>query len=148
MTLARQALRRTVAVLVLVVGSVAAPLARADADLYTQLGGQDGMEKLVALFVERLHNDQRIGRFFVGGEPAKARERLGAQFCDLSGGPCKTIQPDMKKTHAALDIRGGDFDVFIQLLRQSMTERGVAPSVQDRFTALLQPMRTSIVNTP
>ena len=74
------------------------------------------------------------------------RAQLEAQFCDVSGGPCKTINPDMKKTHSGMDINQGDFDSVVALLKQSMQERGISPEVQQKLLRKVLPMERDIVN--
>ena len=122
--------------------------AAADQSLYEALGGGPGVAKLVDVFADHLFADAQIAPFFTASDPVEVRRRLTAQFCDLSGGPCKTINPDMKKTHQVADIKASDFDSVLRLLTLSMNERGVPAEVQAKLLEKLRPMKSDIVNAP
>ncbi len=74
------------------------------------------------------------------------KAQLVAQFCELSGGPCKLKGPDMKTVHQDIDIRKGDFNALVEVLQQAMREQQVPFSVQNKLLAKLAPMHRDIVN--
>ena len=115
---------------------------------YADLGGQAGITALVETFATHLYSDARTVSYFEDVDPKETRLRLQAQFCDLSGGPCKTINPDMKKTHSGMDITQKSFDAVVLLLTQSMQEHGISPASQQRLLEKVQLMQQDIVNTP
>ena len=116
--------------------------------LYSQLGGQSGLVTLVDDFMVRLLNDARMKPFFKDVDQKHLKEQLVAQFCQVSGGPCKLEGPDMKRAHAEMDITRSNFNALVEVLQQSMEARGISFGAQNRLLAQLAPMHRDIVNTP
>ncbi len=83
-----------------------------DDTLYQALGGQPGLVRLMDDFMARLLADRRMNTFFKDVDQAHVKAQLVAQFCEVSGGPCKLKGPDMKKAHAGVDIGKADFDGY------------------------------------
>ena len=116
--------------------------------LYQQLGGQPGLVRLMDDFMGRLLADPRMNPFFGEVDQNNFKAQLVAQFCELSGGPCKLVGPDMKKAHAGFDITRSNFNALVEVLQQSMDAQGIAFNTQNRLLALLAPMHRQIVNAP
>jgi hemoglobin len=123
----------------------AAPLAADDA-LYRQLGGESGLVKLMDDFMARLLADARMQPFFKDVDQAHVKAQLVAQFCEVSGGPCKLKGPDMKRAHAGFDIDRASFNALVEVLQQAMDAQGVAFGTQNRLLARLAPMHRDIIN--
>jgi hemoglobin len=140
--------RSVVVMMLLVVGSAVAGGAQAADDaLYQQLGGQPGLVRLVDDFMGRLMADARMNPFFKDTDQQDFKKKLVLQFCDVSGGPCVTKNPDMKDTHADMHIRMSDFNALVEVLQTSMDAQQIPFSVQNRLLARLAPMHRPIVNT-
>lgn len=120
----------------------------ADDSLYRQLGGQPGLTKLMDDFMTRLLADKRMNPFFKDVDHPHVKAQLVAQFCEVSGGPCKLKGPDMKKAHSGMDITKGDFNALVEVLQDSMNAQGIAFSTQNKLLARLAPMHRDIINTP
>ncbi|MBL0730458.1 group 1 truncated hemoglobin [Piscinibacter sp. HJYY11] len=138
-------LLRTLAFLVALTG---AAHAQADDSLYQQLGGQPGLTTLMDDFMTRLLADKRMNPFFKDVDHKHVKAQLVAQFCEVSGGPCKLKGPDMKKAHAGMDITKRDFNALVEVLQDSMNAQGIAFSTQNKLLAKLAPMHRDIINTP
>ena len=138
---------RIIAVLLLGAGLAQAQTAAGDA-LYRQLGGQPGLATLTDDFMRRLLADPRMHPFFKDVDQDQFKTQLAAQFCEVSGGPCKHVGPDMKKAHAGFDITRSDFNALVEVLQQSMDAQGIAFGAQNRLLAQLAPMHRQIVNAP
>jgi hemoglobin len=119
-----------------------------DDSLYQQLGGQPGLTKLMDDFMTRLLADKRMNPFFKDVDHAHVKAQLVAQFCEVSGGPCKLKGPDMKKAHDGMDITKRDFNALVEVLQDSMSAQGIAFSTQNKLLARLAPMHRDIINTP
>lgn len=129
--------------------SLAGPAqAQGDGSLYQELGGQAGLTQLMDDFMSRLLADPRMNPFFKDADQAHVKAQLVAQFCEVSGGPCKLKGPDMKKAHAGMDITKRDFNALVEVLQASMRARGIDFSTQNRLLARLAPMHRDIINTP
>ena len=116
--------------------------------LYQQLGGQSGLVMLIDDLMARLLADPRMQPFFKDVDQRHVKEQLVTQFCEVSGGPCKLKEANMKKVHAGVDITRTDFNAMVEVLQHSMDARGVAFSTQNRLLARLAPMHREIVNAP
>jgi hemoglobin len=119
-----------------------------DDTLYQQLGGQSGLVTLMDDFMIRLLADKRMGPFFKDVDHKHVKAQLVAQFCEVSGGPCKLKGPDMKKAHSGMDVTKGDFNALVEVLQQSMDAQGIGFGTQNRLLAKLAPMHREIINTP
>lgn len=119
-----------------------------DDTLYQQLGGQAGLVTLMDDFMTRLIADRRMGLFFKDVDHKHVKAQLVAQFCEVSGGPCKLKGPDMKKAHAGIDVTRADFNSLVEVLQQSMDAQGITFGVQNRLLAKLAPMHREIINSP
>ena len=139
--------KHTLLVALLAAGSAFAQTAPPDA-LYRQLGGQPGLVKLMDDFVPRLVADPRMNPFFKDTDQQHLKAQLVAQFCEVSGGPCRRVGPDMKKAHAGMDITKSNFNALVEVLQQSMDAQGIAFGAQNRLLAQLAPMHREIINTP
>jgi len=114
--------------------------------LYQQLGGETGLVKLMDDFMARLLADPRMNSFFKEIDQKHVKEQLVAQFCEVSGGPCKLKSPDMKRVHAGFDIDRASFNALVEVLQQAMDAQGISFSAQNRLLAQLAPMHRDIVN--
>ncbi|MCR5883396.1 group 1 truncated hemoglobin [Rhizobacter sp. J219] len=142
-------LLRTLATLVAILMALSGTAhAQADDSLYQQLGGQPGLTTLMDDFMTRLLADKRMNPFFKDVDHKHVKAQLVAQFCEVSGGPCKLKGPDMKKAHAGMDITKRDFNALVEVLQDSMSAQGIAFSTQNRLLARLAPMHRDIINTP
>jgi hemoglobin len=123
----------------------AAP-AHADDSLYQQLGAEPGLVKLMDDFMVRLLAEPRMKPFFKDVDQQHVKEQLVAQFCEVSGGPCKRSGPTMKQVHDGFDINKGDFNALVEVLQQAMDAQGIAFSAQNKLLAQLAPMHRDIIN--
>jgi hemoglobin len=144
----RHAVARVVLACAASTGTAAFAQSAPSDSLYSQLGGQPGLVTLVDDFMLRLLNDTRMNPFFKDVDQKHVKAQLVAQFCQVSGGPCKLEGPDMKRAHAELDISKSNFNALVEVLQQSMEARGIAFGAQNRLLAKLAPMHRDIINTP
>jgi len=118
----------------------------ADDTLYQQFGAQPGLVRLMDDFMVRLLADPRMNPFFKDVDQKHVKEQLVAQFCEVSGGPCKLKGPDMKKVHDGFDIDRASFNALVEVLQQAMDAQGIPFSAQNRMLAQLAPMHRDIIN--
>ena len=141
--------RHTLLVAALAAGAAfAQPVPPVDDALYRQLGGQPGLVALMEDFMPRLLADARMNPFFKDVDQKHLKAQLVAQFCEVSGGPCKLVGPDMKKAHAGIDVTKSNFNALVEVLQRSMDAQGIAFGTQNRLLARLAPMHREIVNAP
>jgi len=139
------AFKLTLLVAVLATGSAFAQTT-GDDTLYRQLGGQPGLVRLCDDFMQRLLADPRMNPFFKDTDAKEFKAQLAAQFCEVSGGPCKRQGKDMKTVHDGQDITKSNFNALVEVLQQSMDAQGIPFTAQNRLLAKLAPMPREIIN--
>ena len=115
------------------------------AGLYQAFGEQAGIRTLMDDFVGRLAADPRIGAQFKDTNRANLASQLTNQVCQLAGGPCVYKGPDMKETHAGMDITRSHFNALVEVLQHSMDARGIPFTRQNPLLALLAPMHRDVI---
>jgi hemoglobin len=121
--------------------------APADASLvpvYKQFGEEAGLVALMDLFMTKLVADPRTKRFFENSDQASVKKHLVEQFCVILGGPCTYTGRDMRTAHKGFDIGRDNFNGLVELLQQSMSERGIPFRAQNKLLAKLAPMHRDI----
>jgi len=88
-----------------------------DKALYRQLGGEQGVDRLVTALLDEVY----------------------------AGGPCTYQGLDMRAAHSGLDIRHDEFDAFVEDLIIAMERSGIATPAQNRLLAIFAPMREKVV---
>ena len=140
------AFKTTLLVAALAAGSALAQTTTPDDTLYRQLGGQPGLVRLTDDFMQRLLADPRMNPFFKDTDAKEFKAQLAAQFCEVSGGPCKRQGKDMKTVHDGQDITKSNFNALVEVLQQSMDAQGISFGAQNRLLAKLAPMHREIIN--
>ncbi|ABC28284.1 Truncated hemoglobin [Hahella chejuensis KCTC 2396] len=116
-----------------------------EASLYRELGGEQGIARLVDRFMEEISYSEDIAPFFADTDPDRFREKLSEQICSLSGGPCEYTGDSMRDSHAGMSISEADFNKTVDLLINAMDKEGVPYPTQNRLLKLLTPMRKDII---
>jgi hemoglobin len=113
--------------------------------LYHELGGKDGISRVVDVFLARIDNDLRINLFFEKTDHKDLRNLVIEQFCQATGGPCVYSGRSMEEAHSGLNLTDADFAAFVEDLIAAMDELKVAKASQDKLLALLAPMKPQVV---
>lgn len=130
----------------LVLAALAACAHRPVAPLYDELGGQAGIEQVVADLLRGAGDDPRIAHHFIGVDLANLRRRLVEQICAESGGPCRYEGLSMQEAHDGLDIQEDEFAALVEHLVSALDAAGVAATARDQLVERLAAMRPDIVN--
>jgi hemoglobin len=125
--------------------SEAPPSIAASESLYRELGGKDGITKVVDLFLAKVDNDLRINLFFEKTDHKDLRNLVIEQFCQASGGPCVYSGRSMEEAHSGLNLTDADFAAFVEDLIAALDELKVPKSSQEKLLALLGPMKPQVV---
>ena len=113
--------------------------------LYRELGGSDGIARVVDLFLAKIANDLRINLFFESTDLKDLRRLVIEQFCAASGGPCTYTGRTMEEAHSGLNLSDADFAAFVEDLVAALDELKVPKATQDKLLALLAPMKPQVV---
>ncbi|MFT3929348.1 MAG: group 1 truncated hemoglobin [Spongiibacteraceae bacterium] len=114
--------------------------------LYRDLGGQPGIEKLVDAFLDNIANDDRIFHFFKDTKIDHFRRMLIEQFCNVSGGPCQYTGDTMEKSHGGMHIDEAQFNALVEDLQLAMEREHISVGAQNRLLKILAPMRPQIIH--
>jgi hemoglobin len=117
----------------------------ADDSLYKDLGGKEGINKIVATLIPMVLADQRINAPFEGVDLKNLAMRLEQQFCELAGGPCKYGGKDMVTIHDGMNVTNAQFNALAEDLQIAMERNNFPSSVSNRLVAKLAPMQRQIV---
>jgi len=117
----------------------------ADDPLYTDLGGKDGIDRLVEASVDNYLADARIKDVFAESNMDRVRAELKDQFCVVAGGPCTYTGHSMEETHKGLHLANANFNALVEDLQAAMDKLSIPFPVQNRFLARLAPMQHQVV---
>ncbi len=124
---------------------VCGPTASAQSTLYSELGGNNGLTKIVANAIKRWEQNPVLAAQFKNADTERLEKSLVQQFCALSGGGCKYEGGDMKTVHEKMGVDTHQFNALAEDLQTALSENGIASSVQNRLIALLAPMKRDVV---
>jgi hemoglobin len=124
---------------------MAAP-AFADDSLFADMGGQQGIDRIVDASVDNYLADYRIKAIFDESNMDRIRAEFKVQFCQVAGGPCAYSGHDMVAAHKGLHLTNADFNAVVEDLQDAMTKVGVSFATQNRFLARLAPMQHQVVS--
>jgi hemoglobin len=119
--------------------------ALAQSTLYSELGGNSGLTKIVADAIKRWEQNPALAEQFKNADTERLEKMLVQQFCSLTGGSCKYEGGDMKTVHEKMGVDTRQFNALAEDLQNALTENGIASSVQNRLVALLAPMKRDVV---
>lgn len=122
-----------------------APFSAQADTLFERLGGEDGLKRITNDAVDFALADVRIKDSFSETNIPRFRALLYAQFCELTGGPCKYEGRSMARSHAPLKLTNLHFNALVEDLQTAMERAGTPYSVQNRFLAILAPMQRDVV---
>lgn len=139
-------MRRTLITLAVALAAATTHVAHAaDDKLYRAFGEKAGISALMTDFVGRLKTDKAIGVYFKDTKAAYLAQQLADQVCKLTGGPCEYEGAPMRESHRDLDIDRAAFNRLVEVLQDTMNDRGIAFSTQNALLARLAPMHRDIV---
>lgn len=116
-----------------------------DASLYADLGGKEGVRRIVSDLIDGAAEDRRTRAAFAGRNLKDIKRKVEAQVCSLTGGPCEYRGRPMPAAHRGLAITEGEFAAFVERLQESLERRQVPRAARNRLLAILAPMRRDIV---
>jgi hemoglobin len=127
------------------VAACAAPDPYATPTLYTRLGGEPVMKRVVNETIDRAAKDPRTGRSFKDVKLQNVKDKIVEQICSLTGGGCKYTGDPMDKVHKGLQNTEAEMDLVVQFLRDALDSAGVGTSEKNELLRVLAPMKRDIV---
>ena len=124
--------------------------AEAEKSLYERLGGYDAISAVVDSFLDKVWNDPRISRFFVGmGTDTRnqLRQKNKNLMCHNTGGPCKKINRPLKLAHEGLGITEKEFYIVVNHLESTLKEFNVPAREQEEVMSSVRKLKPKIVES-
>jgi len=112
--------------------------------LYTRLGGDKGLTKIVDRTLNRAAQDPRTLRSLDGVKLATVKLSIVKQLCSLTGGGCVYDGETMARSHKDLKIVASEFDGLVDILRDELDQAEVGASAKNQLLKLLAPMKRDI----
>ncbi|MFY7960933.1 MAG: group I truncated hemoglobin [Elsteraceae bacterium] len=136
---------RLFALLLALAASIPAPIQANAATLFEQMGGAEGLTRITNDAIDLALVNPIIKDSFSETNIPRFRALLYAQFCELTGGPCKYEGRSMARSHAPLKLTNLHFNALVEDLQTAMDRAKIPFSVQNRFLAILAPMQRDVV---
>ena len=113
--------------------------------LYDDLGGREGITRIINDLLDVELKDARIKHAFDDTNIDRLKGLLVQQFCELSGGPCHYKGRSMAASHKGLHLTNRDFNALVEDLQIAMDRSNIPFRIQNRLLALLAPMQRDTV---
>jgi hemoglobin len=119
--------------------------------LYERLGGVYPIAAVVDAFIDRIMSDPRLN---ANPKVDEAHHRVAQagfkylvteQVCAAAGGPQRYTGRSMHDSHAQLDITEGEWQAFLDDLRQTLNQFGVPAAEQSELFAIVESTKSDIV---
>jgi hemoglobin len=119
--------------------------------LYQRVGGYDVVAAILDGTGPRVINDPELSKFFpeVDEEMGKRGRQLAVNLlCELTGGPCFYIGPDLKMIHTGLGITDEHWQSFLGYLAETMDELNMGDEEKTDVIAVFAGLKGDIVVQP
>ena len=128
----------------LILAACAAPPTQSPT-LYSRLGGEPVMTRVVGETIDRAATDPRTKRSFEDVKLPRVKEKIVEQICSLTGGGCKYTGDPMDKVHQGLKNTEAEMNLVVQFLREALEKNGVREAEKNELLRVLAPMKRDIV---
>ena len=114
--------------------------------IYEEIGGEPAVTAVVDAFYERLVADPDLMSYFGGRDMARLKAHQRALVTVALGGTSEQYNGRMMHpAHSGLAITNEAFDKVLDHLRAVLTGVGVPAVTSAKLLAILQPLRTDVV---
>ena len=123
----------------------AGPDPRTQPTLYSRMGGDPVVKRVVSETIDRSATDPRTKRSFDGVKLQAVKDKIVEQICSLTGGGCTYTGDPMDKVHKGLKNTEAEMHLLVQFLRDSLDKNGVGTAEKNELLRILAPMKRDIV---
>lgn len=113
--------------------------------LYDRLGGKAALDAVVGDFAGRVLADTRINKKFAKTNAPRLVKNLTEFLCAATGGGCKYMGLDMKKSHKNMGVTSGEFGALVEDLVATLDKFNVPAKEKGEVLAALGPLGKQIV---
>jgi hemoglobin len=116
--------------------------------VYEQLGGERGLEKVVADFYARIRSDAYLAPWFSAVDDVRYRAHFRAFIAVGLGGPENYTGREMRTAHGGLGITREAFDVLVGHLGAALAAVGADESLIRAVSKQLGSLRAIVIAPP
>ena len=113
--------------------------------LYTDIGGNETLDKVYGLALNKIYNDPVLSAKFSGVPKKHLREMLTEQTCQLIGGPCVYSGKSMPEAHSEAVVTEAEFYSLVEYVQQAMRQIGLTYQQENLILQKLAPLKGQIV---
>jgi hemoglobin len=103
------------------------------------------VDRAVALFLQRMLEDQALGWAFEGINQKRLQRHAVAFVIAALGGPDDYLGRDLREVHERLNLGNDHFDSAVVHLVSSLRDAGISEGVLAELSIRLEPLRALIV---
>lgn len=122
------------------------PAIKPEKSLYDKLGGKTGIYQISYETIDKTAHNPNTSRSFKDVKLATLTESLANFLCIKTGGNCVYEGETMKKSHQDLHITTAEFELMVQILRDTLDRQHVSNADKNALLKILAPMKKDIVN--
>lgn len=115
------------------------------ASLYAQLGGRDGIARIVDNFLYEVGDSELLRPHFAQTDLNRFREKLAEQLCEISGGPCRYSGDSMSEVHGGMALNNRHFDATVSALISAMEAADIDVASQNALLKRLAAMYPEVM---
>jgi len=112
--------------------------------LYDKLGGKEAIASVVDSFYKKVLTDDRINQFFKHTDMEAQRRHQTAFISYALGGPQYTGR-SMEKAHEGMNLQETHWNAVVELLAESLREKGVSDADIQTIAENLMPLKPHIL---
>jgi len=115
--------------------------------LFSRIGGMDGMRRIVHRLYECVERDRRINIFFEGTKLATLKKSQTNYLVMALGGPVVFEGRTLEEIHTTLALDDFYFDCFLQNLQRAVADEGGSSELVDEVTVVLEGLRRKVLDS-
>jgi hemoglobin len=112
--------------------------------IYSQIGGYEALEVVVADFYERVLADDELAHFFTGTNMARLKGKQVEFFAAALGGPDPYTGAPMRQVHQGRGITMHHFSLVATHLAASLSAAGVPEPTVEQILGAIAPLSADI----
>jgi len=112
------------------------------------IGGEEALRNVLLQLYEKACADDHIGRFFVRLKPEHFSDKVLGVFLEVLANPENKPGTDLGAAHfqsIRLGLGHKHFDTFINLFREALKEKNVAPDIIDQTLQIMEGQRGGVL---
>jgi hemoglobin len=117
-------------------------------NIYSQIGGHEALEVVVADFYDRVLADDELAGFFTGTNMSRLKGKQVEFFAAALGGPLPYTGAPMRQVHQGRGITQHHFALVAAHLAESLGAAGVPADLTEQILAAIAPLRDDIAGRP